>query len=220
MTTPELINLDADEPLDLMEWVQSNTRWLVIGAVVVLIGGGGWWLYVQSRTTREVNASKALFLAKQSVQSGNSVLAQSDLAKLVDRYNGTSAGSEGAMLLAQIDYDQAKYQEGITTLEDAAKSAPEAMQSQIRGLIGDGYLSMKNPASAAKQFEQAADLTDREIERGASRARAARAYTISGDTAKARQLWTDLVGDEKNAAVAAEAKVRLGELTAKPAKTS
>ncbi|HET9424675.1 MAG TPA: tetratricopeptide repeat protein [Gemmatimonadaceae bacterium] len=220
MTNPELMNLEADEPLDLMEWVQANTRWISIGAAVVVLAGAGWWIYTQSKVRKEQNAAQALFLAKQSMQAGNLVLAQSDLSKLVNRYEGTSAGSEGAMILAQINFDQGKFQEGITMLESAASSAPGPMEAQLRTLIGDGYLSMKNAVSAAREFEKAAEMSGREMERAAQLARAARAYQLAGDTAKARQLWTDLAVNEKNPSIAAEAKVRLGELTAKPAKAS
>ena len=220
MTNPELTNLESDERLDLMEWFQATTRWISIGAAVVVVAGAGWWIYSQSKLRKEQNASQALFMAKQSMQAGNLVLAQSDLSKLVSRYKGTSSGSEGAMILAQIDYDQAKYQEGITVLESAAESAPGPMEVQMRSLIGDGYLSMKNAGSAAKEFEKAAELAGRDIERANQRARAARAYMAAGDTAKARQIWADLAADESIPSVAAEAKVRLGEMTARPAKAS
>lgn len=220
MTNPELTNLEADEPIDLMEWVQANTRWIAIGAAVVLVAGGGWWFVAQSQVKKERNAAQALFNAKQSMQAGNLVLAQSDLSKLVARYKGTSSGTEGAMILALINFDQSKFQEGITVLESALDKAPEAMHSQIRNLVGDGYLGLKNAPLAAKEFEKAAELAPRDMERGAMRARAARAYMTAGDTAKARQIWAVLAVDQKNPSVAAEAKVRLGELTAMPAKTS
>jgi tetratricopeptide (TPR) repeat protein len=152
------------------------------------------------------------------MQAGNLVLAQSDLTKLVNRYGGTAAGSEGAMILASIEYDQGKYQEGIQVLEKAAGGAPGPMEVQLRTLIGDGYLSMKNVPSAAKEFERAAAISTHELEKANQRAKAARAYMVGGDTAKARQIWSELAGDEKVPTVAAEAKVRLGELTAKPAK--
>ncbi len=218
MTTPEIKDLQDDEPVDLMQWLAHNRQWLTIAASVVVVGGGGWWIYNQSRITKEVNASKALSLAKQSIGAQNPALAKSDLEKLVARYGGTGAGSEGAMLLAQLSYDQNKYQEGITVLENATKSAPQPMESEIRALMGDGYLSLKNPTAAAKEYEKAADLTDHDLERANERARAARAYTTAGDSAKSRQIWTDLASNTKNPAVAAEAKVRVGELTAKPAK--
>jgi predicted negative regulator of RcsB-dependent stress response len=217
MTTPEIDDLPG-EPLDFAQWIDSNKRWLTIAAAVVVVGGGGWWVYNQSRLTKEVNASKALFLAKQSLNAQNPALAQSDLQKLVSRYAGTGSGAEGAMLLAQLDFDQAKYQEGVTALESALKSAPQPIESSLRGLLGDGYASMNNLKAAAEQYEKAAELTDREIDRANQKARAARAYGAAGDSAKSRKLWTELSENTKNPSIAAEAKVRLGELTAKAAK--
>jgi predicted negative regulator of RcsB-dependent stress response len=218
MTNPQLS--DLDDELDFMDWIRANSRWVTIGAAVVLVVGGGWWVYTQSKVRKENNAAQALFMAKQSMQAGNLVLAQSDLSKLVSRYRGTAAGSEGAMILAAINYDQAKFQEGISVLEQAAKGAPGPMEVQLRSLIGDGYLSLKNAPSAAREYEKAADLSTYVLEKSNQRARAARAYMAGGDTAKARQIWAELATDEKNPSVAAEAKVRLGELTAKPAKSS
>ena len=216
MTNPQLT--DLDDELDLMDWIRANSRWVGIGAAVVVVVAGGLWVYTQSKLKKEQNAAQALFMAKQSMQAGNLVLAQSDLTKLVNRYGGTSAGSEGAMILATIDYDQAKYQEGIAVLESAAKGAPKPMEVQLRSLIGDGYLSLKNAPSAAQAYEQAASLSTGIIEKSNQRAHAARAYMVAGDTAKAREIWAELAADEKIPSIAAEAKVRLGELTAKPAK--
>jgi predicted negative regulator of RcsB-dependent stress response len=218
MTNPQLT--DIDDELDLMDWIRANSRWVGIGAAVVLVAAGGWWTYTQSKLRKEQNAAQALFMAKQSMAAGNLVLAQSDLSKLVGRYGGTSAGSEGAMILAQIDFDQAKFQEGITILENAAKGAPGPMEVQLRSLIGDGYLSMKNAVSAAREYELAADMASQQLEKANQRAKAGRAYMVAGDTAKARQIWTELAADPKTPSVAAEAKVRLGELTAKAAKAS
>ena len=56
------------------------------------------------------------------------------------------------------------------------------------------------------------------MERANQRARAARAYTTAGDTAKSRTIWAELASSSKNPSVAAEAKVRLGELSAKAGK--
>jgi len=220
MTTPDIEELTADDPQDIMQWLTANSRWLTIATAIVVVGGAAYWIYGQSQRTKEINASKALLLAQQSMNSGNPALAKSDLEKMAARYSGTSAGSEGAMLLAQLDFDQAKFQEGIATLERAAKSAPQPLEAEIRSLMGDGYLSMRNPVAAAKEYERAAELTGHEMDRASQQARAARAYTVAADTAKARQLWEALSRNTKNLSVAAEAKVRLGELDAKPATKS
>src|SRR3954469_17362113 len=192
MTTPELNDLPPEDSLGALEWLESNKRLLTIAAAIIVVGGGGWWVYNQSRITKETNASKALFLAKQSLNGQNPALAKSDLEKLVARYGGTSSGAEGVMLLAQLDYDQAKYQEGVSALEKATGSAPQPLESAIRSLLGDGYSSMKNFKAAASEYEKAADLTDHEMDRASQKARAARAYAAAGDSAKSRQLWTEL----------------------------
>jgi predicted negative regulator of RcsB-dependent stress response len=220
MTTPELNDIMADDPANILQWLDANRRLLTIGAAVIVVVGGGWWVYNQSRITKDTNASKALFLAKQSLNAQNQALAKSDLEKLVERDNDMGWGAEGAMLLAQLDYDQNKYQEGVAVLENATKSAPQPLESELRGLLGDGYASMKNFKAAASEYEKAADLTDHEIERSNQKARAARAYAAAGDSTKSRQLWSDLIDNAKNPSVASEARVRLGELTVKPEKKS
>src|ERR1051325_295514 len=142
MTTPDIDDLTRDDPQDLMQWLDVNRRWLTIATAIIVVGGGSWWVYNQSQMNKEVNASKALLLAQQSMNSGNPALAKSDLEKMTARYGGTAAGSEGAMLLAQLDYDQARFQEGITILDRAARSAPQPLEAEIRSLMGDGYMSM------------------------------------------------------------------------------
>jgi predicted negative regulator of RcsB-dependent stress response len=219
MTNPELLELE-DESMDLMDWLRANTRWLTIGAAIIVIGGGAYVVYSKSQAMKEQNAATQLFQAKQSLAAGNLVLAQSDLTKLASRYKGTSAGAEGAMMLAQIQYDQAKYQEGISLLESGIGSAPGPLQVAMRTLIGDGYSALKNAPAAAKAYEQAAGMTDMPIEKAGQKARAARAYLAAGDTAKARSIWTELAADTKAPSVASEAKVRLGEMTASVAKSS
>lgn len=123
------------------------------------------------------------------------------------------------MLLAQIDFDGSKAQDGITILEKlSGSSAASRVQSTIRGLEGDGYMQLGKPAEAAKHYESAANASTLETERAFARSKAARAYQIAGDTAKARQVWASLLNDPSAQAIASEVRVRLGELTAQVAK--
>ena len=73
-------------------------------------------------------------------------------------------------------------------------------------------------ADAAKAYQSAADATDLENEKSFNASKAARAYQAAGDTAKARAIWTALLNDPKGQSMASEARVRLGELSAQPAK--
>lgn len=208
----------ADRAQTFLDWTRINSKALTAGAVVVLVAAGGFWFYQRSQQIQESNAQKKLLNAKQSLSSGNIQLAQTDLQSVLSQYGKTEAGVEAAMLLAQTSYDNNKPQDGIATLEKVAGTrAAESIEATLRSLEGDGYAQQNKLTDAAKQYELAAVAATGDIERGFYKAKAARTYQAAGDTAKARQIWTDLVNSPTSAMVT-EARVRLGELTAAPAK--
>jgi predicted negative regulator of RcsB-dependent stress response len=222
MTTPK-IDTPAPEMADraqtILDWTRINSKALTIGAIVVLVAGGIYAFMARSRAIESENAAKALMNAKQSMSSGNLPLAQSDLQKVFSRYGSTSSGVEAAMLLAQIDFDGGKAQDGLNVLQKAQGSrAASSVQSTLLSLEGDGYAQMRKLPDAAKKYEDAAAATTFETERAFLFAKAARTYGDAGDTTKARQIWERIVNDPKAKAVAGEAHVRLGELTAQVAK--
>ncbi|HEX8943925.1 MAG TPA: tetratricopeptide repeat protein [Gemmatimonadaceae bacterium] len=209
----------AERAQTFLDWTRINATALTVGAAVIVVAAAGYWFYLRSQQIQSANAEKALSNAKQSMSAGNLTLAQSDLQKVYSRYESTVAGVEAAMLLAQIDFDGGKAQDGITMLEKlSGSSAASRMQSTILGLEGDGYMQLGKAAEAAKHYESAANATTFETERAFAKSKAARAYQIAGDTAKARQLWASLLNDPTAQAMATEARVRLGELTAQVAK--
>ena len=219
MTSPNTKLSAEDRAQTFIDWTRLNSKALTIGFLIVLIAAAGFWFNQQQQRLRASAAEKALLLAKQSMAAGNLQLAQSDLQKVFSKYGKTSAGIEAAMLLSQIDYDQGKFQDGITRLEKVAgSSAAGSNESAILSLEGDGYSQMGKGGAAARVYERAAEATTFENEKSYQLSKAARAYQAAGDTAKARAAWTALLNDPKAQAVAAEARVRIGELTARPAK--
>jgi predicted negative regulator of RcsB-dependent stress response len=209
----------ADRAQTFLDWTRINARILTICGAVVLVAAAGYWFYLRSREIQSANAEKALMNAKQSMTAGNLTLAQSDLQRVYSRYGSTTAGVEAAMLLAQIDFDGRKIQDGISILEKVSgSSAASRMESTIRGLEGDGYMQLGKAAEAAKRYEDAASVTTFETERAYQRSKAARAYQVAGDTAKARQIWAAMLSDPSAQSMASEARVRLGELAAQVAK--
>src|SRR5689334_3664155 len=206
----------ADRGLDLMEWFQVNSRVITAAAAVVAVAAAGYWFYTRSQQIKTVNAERSLMQAEQSLQSGNTALATSDLQRVVSRYKGTGAGTEAALLLAQTNYNAGKYQDGIKVLQDVLGSAGGS-EASVQGLIGDGYSQMNKPTDAAKAYERAAQAAEFDTEKAYYRAKAARTYAAAGNTAEAKRIWTELSNDQKAQAVAAEAKVRLAELDAKRA---
>ena len=198
-------------------WVQTHMRHVAIAGVVVVALGLGFWLWRQSRAARERNASLELLTASQTIQSGNLALAQSDLEKLVTRYQGTNAAAQAAFELASIYYSQGQYDRGIALLQQLASSSSDPLvKAMAENGVGAGYEGGGKFADAAGHYRSAAELTRLEDERDIYLANAARAYQSAGNKTEAIAIWRRLA--EAEGTQAAEARVRLGELTAEPAK--
>jgi predicted negative regulator of RcsB-dependent stress response len=209
-----------DRTESFYETVRTHWRkgaFALVGAAAV---AGGVALYRGARDTKAERAEQALAQAQQSLVSGNAPLAQTDLQKVVKQYEGTSAGVQGTLLLAQLFYDQGKPAEGLKLLEEAQRSgAAERSRAAIFALTAAGYEQQGKPAEAAAQYRRAAEAAEYELDRANFKADAARAYMAAGNKEAAKGLWTELSADPRGP-LAGEARVRLGELTAVPAPKS
>jgi predicted negative regulator of RcsB-dependent stress response len=197
----------------MMDWFQLHSREVTWAstAVIVLVAGG--WFYNRSRELKSERAEKAYFEAQRSVVSGNLPLAESDLRKMVARYEGTPAAAEGKLALAQVLYEQNKFQAGIDALKGETKAGD--FTSSVHALMAGGYEQLKKFKEAGGEYEEAAKAARFDPDRERYQALAANAYLAGGDSAKAKEIWTVLGADSKGT-VAGEARVRLGELTAVP----
>ena len=204
----------ADEE-SLTEWLMLHKRgvsWAVIALAIAVLG---YWYYERSETLKAQRGESAYFQARQSAAAGNLPLAISDLQKVAARYDGTGAGAQASMTLAQALYQQKRFKEGIAALKKSEAKAPSDFRSSIHVLEADGYEDLKDFVAAAEQYKVAAKETRFPADKAQYQAAAARDYMVAGKTEEAKAIWTELAKDETGP-MAAEAKVRLGELLAKP----
>ena len=100
--------------------------------------------------------------------------------------------------------------------------AGRAQFTEICYLLIYGHLptheELKDFVSAAGQYKLAAEATRFPADKAEYQAGAARNYMAAGKNAEAQAIWAALAKDETGPA-AAEAKVRLGEVIAKPMST-
>ena len=210
--------IETDETPTFFDWIQRNSRLVGIGAALVALAAAGYWFYLRSAEIKRLNAERGLNQAKQSLASGNAALATTDLQRVATRYRGTPSGAQAAMLLAQINYDQGKFAEGIQILEPYRNErASGASLAAVYTLVADGHMAQGKPDDAAGSYGRAADATDLPGVRAWDRAKQARALMTAGKTAEARTIWEQLAKDPDAAVVANEARIRLGELTVQPA---
>jgi len=217
MTTPNIPTgrrYGSDDE-SIGDWLLLHKRevtWAVIALAAIL---AGFWFYQRSQSIKAQRAENAYFQARQSAAAGNLPLAVSDLQKVVLRYEGTRAGTQAALSLAQALYFQKKFKEGVAALKKAEASAPDEFRASIHVLEAAGYEELKDLVAAAEQYNLAAKATEFPVDKAKYQAAAARDYMAAGKTEDAKRIWTELAKDDTKPE-AAEARVRLGELTAKP----
>ena len=216
MTSP--VNVSSGDSLSAdsaAEWLQLHGKRIGTLAVAAAVLGGGFWFYRYNRAQNEVRGERQYYEAEQSLVAGNYPLATSDLQKVVTQFDGTKAADQARLGLAQALYGQGKNAEGIAALKPVAEGsglfAPAA-----RALTAAGYENLGKAKEAADEYRSAADVADLATEKSIYLSEAARTYTAAGTRDSAIAIWTRLSEDLSSSA-AAEARVRLGELTAKPA---
>ena len=205
---------DATE--NFADWVRLHATQVAVGVAAVVVVGGGLMLWRTSSANRAQRAETALFEAQAPLLQGNIPAAQQQLQQVAQRYDGTAGGAQAQMTLAETYFEQGKYAEGLNVLKQA-DDAPKSLASGVQHLTAVGYEGMGKYADAAKQYETAAQSADNDAERNQLRADAARAFVSAGDRQNAIRIWSDLAKIEGQP-IADEARVRLGELSVKPAR--
>ncbi len=200
----------------ISDWAELHSKQVTLGVVVLIAAVGGVWFYGRSQDLKAERADRAYYAAQGSIASGNLPLAESDLKKLVNRYEGTDGAMQGRLLLAQILYEQGKHQEGVNQLVEGEKALGGSDEFEAPGylVLAAGYEQLKKFGEAGAAYEKAAAAARFEPDRHRYQSFAARAYQLAGKPEEAKRLWTPLAADSKSV-VAGEARVRLGEMTVK-----
>ena len=201
---------DATE--NFIDWFRLHSTKVVAGMGLVVLVGGGYMAWRAYAAGQEARAERAFFEAQAPVAARDLAAAERALRSVATRYDGTAGGAQAQLQLAQILFDQGKYQEGIQVLEGAS-DAPAALRPSVRMLQAAGQEGLGKPAEAARIYEQLATDEQAEARKSELRANAARAYQQAGQAEPARKIWQELSQQDNNP-LADEARVRLGELTA------
>ncbi|HEX7938429.1 MAG TPA: tetratricopeptide repeat protein [Gemmatimonadaceae bacterium] len=211
-------SIDRSPGEALLEWFQKNNRAVSIVAGVAAVVAVSGWFYMRSAEIKRENAERGLSQAKQSMSAGNTALATTDLQRVASRYVGTPGGVQAAMLLAQMNYDQAKHVDGLKALEPyQSASAAGAELGDVWSLVGDGQIAIGKGDDAVASYRKAVDATEFPGAKAVAKAKLARALMATGKDMEARALWEKLASDPDAAVVKSEAQIRLGELATKPA---
>ncbi len=202
------------EPESFAEFVEKYQRPLVIGAVVLALGGGGWWMANRSAEIRETRANEALIGGESAYASGNKALAQVEFEKLVVRYAGTTAGTQGGLISAQLYLEEGKLDSAETRLQAVLPKAPKPLRAGVLAMLASTQATAGRLAEAAVTYEQAAGAAKFRADREQYQMDAARLFAAAGNYSAARTIYQTISGME-DSGHASEARLRLGELVGK-----
>lgn len=208
-----VVDTEPGSVLDLLRRA-SKPAAIVVAAAAVIATGVYFWR--QNEQQAALRAEQTLFEAQTALANGNRALAESDLQKLIQRSPKTPAAAQAAAQLATLRYEDGKYAEGVALARQALDRAPDHMKAGMHALVAAGLEDDKKPADAAAEYRKAVDAAIFELDKQKYTADAARSLMAAGNVAEAKKLWAELAGNELSP-LSGEARVRLGELEAKPA---
>ena len=202
----------SDDPLENVgHWIQDNAKPVGIGVGIVAIATAAIFVFRASEESKRERASVALYTAQAPLTEGKLPEAATELQKVVQRYGNTSSGQQAALMLAQVEYEQGKFAEGIAALEKARESASREFEAPMEALIAAGYESTGDHVKAAEAYGRAAAAAVHELEKTQHEAAQARALMAANRMDDAKAIWTRL-GEDETQPIAQEARVRLGEI--------
>lgn len=205
----------SDDPIEsLTTWFQVNSKPILYAVGGVAVAAAAILVYRSSTASTREKASVALYEAQAPFAQGKLPEAQKELAKVAERYGSTASGQQAAILLAQVLYEQAKYDEGIKALEKALGSASADFKGSLESMIAAGYEFKKDMIKAADHYAKAAAASSFKGDKYNYQASQARSLMAGGKTDEAKKIWEEL-SKLDGEPIQQEAFVRLGEIAAK-----
>lgn len=209
---------NTESEFDFTEFYAKNQKVVLGGAATVAAIVLGYWFWTASAERRSDRAEQAYASAERSVYSGNPQLAKTDLEALVNRYGNTNAGVRGSILLAKQHFQAAKPADAVPVLKKAVdQGAAKPFRTSLYALLGAALEAQNKFDSAATAYQSAADATTLTSEKEVQQAAAARVLAAAGKKDAALALWRAIAARETSP-LAGEAKLRIAELSAVPAK--
>lgn len=215
MSTKNTQQAQPDTGKQLVEWIATNRRTVMLGAAALAAAILVVWFVLEYQERKELAATNALEEARVALQSGNLPLAGSDLSRIVGTYGGTVAADEATILLAQVRLQQ---DQPTVAAEEIRAALAGGMRAQFEaaalGLLGTALEQIGNHREAGETFQRASAASWYDFVAAQYLSDAGRAFLAARDTTRAMAMYESILSDHEDAPVAREARVRLAELRA------
>ena len=139
-----------DHTENFIDWSRDHARDLSFGALAILTIAAAAWLYGYSSRRNMVRAELMLNQAETSLSAQRLPEAQTQLQRLVQNYEGTPAAGQGLLRLGQVLFDQGKFAEGVSELEQAFGEYEDGpFAASVRQLAGSRAATAAGSSTAS-----------------------------------------------------------------------
>ncbi len=142
------------------QFIEKNQKmlmWIMVGILIIVVG---YWLFMNYKSSRELDAQSQMFVAEQNFEVDSFRLAINGaqsfpgLIEIADDFGGTKVGNMANYLSGVSYMNLGEYDNAIDYLKKFSTS--DIMLSTIsKGLIGDAYVEKGEYDKAIKYYKQA-----------------------------------------------------------------
>lgn len=204
----------AEEAGGLVARFQAHRKVLTGAGIVVLLVAVVGWFMVESGRRREAAATGILEGAWSLQDQGNLPQASAEFQRVIDGFGGTDAAMHATLALNQVRLESGQPQIAADALREFIASAPaDEYRAAANRLLGIALESLGSPAEAAAAYLESATLAPLAPLKAEALLGAARGFRNAGNGEEAVRVLRQILAEHSESTVAAEARVRLAELT-------
>lgn len=199
---------------ETLDFAKHHVRLLfgIVGAGLLVVA-----IVVFSRNASSQSAERAagiMAAAQSELSRGSLEPAAARLQEVIANMGGTPAGKQAYLVLADVRYNQGRFQEAADVYEaalDVVGDDPILGGTVRRGLAACRE-NLGQPDAAAALYQELADATESFALRAELLMAAARNYVKAGRVDAARTVYQELAENPENTRIATDAALRLAEL--------
>ena len=197
-----------------VDYIDQNSK-LVYGiaigvAAIILLST----LFIRSKRSAELNASVELTKARVELGSNNGETAVDILKSMIDNYSGTRSAGRGIFYLANIYYDQEKYDEATHYYEKYLDDYNDdiIMSSSSYSGIGACFEQKNEYLKAATYYKKGAEKYSTHFEAPKQLMNAARCLRLANNKIEAQKLYQSIIDNYPESKYKRNAELYLSEL--------
>jgi TolA-binding protein len=196
----------------------QRIRLLAMAGGVLVVLALAAWFFITAGQRKEAFAAQALESARATAEQGDIGEAVQQFQQVATTYQGTAAGHDAVLGMAQARLIAGQAELAISTLEEFLdRNPPRTYASPANGLLGTALENTAKYAEAAAAYRLASEQATTNYLKATLLLDAGRALRLAGNAAEAQATYQRIVDEFAETPALSEAQVRLAELTSQAA---